>query len=307
MVSVGADVWGISDRDFGNLQMAMAAGGVVLAVVLMMVMRPPGRFPLTGPHPYVAAFVAGGPARVLLAAVTKLKTDGVLAMAPARRLRVVAPLPPGSHPVDAMIPRVLRDRKRTINVLLRDPQMRAALSLVGEEARRAGLLMSPHRRRLIVFVVFGILLLVLSVGVARFVANPVFETDLLGGTFFSTFFASIPLPFLRTHWRTRAGARLLEQLRKVNAHLDKHSRPSFVTYGSAKAALSVGLFGPAVLESADPTLHAALDAAFRGAAGGALPKDGGASGGCGGGCGGGGCGGGCGGGGGGCGGGGGGG
>ena len=60
---------------------------------------------------------------------------------------------------------------------------------------------------------------------------------------------------------TPTGRRLVERLRRANAHLSPTQDPAWAVYGASGAALGVALFGMGSLWAADPAFAGGVDLA----------------------------------------------
>lgn len=215
------------------------------------------------------AYLAGGPARAVTAALSQLRAAGFVDAA-------ARPTPRPASGLDRFDAVVLgacaRHRVRTVAALLRDREVRAATRELSDELERRCLIDTRAARwalrapQLVVIVGVG----------AGLVAAHGSWTSATAGT--PAVFSLLPLvlvvvvaaavvrriPIAATA-RVR---RLLAQARTDQAHLDPRMSPSFVTYGPRAAGLAVAVFGAGSVAGVDPSFAAACGVLGRGSAGG---------------------------------------
>lgn len=258
------------DTEYGLVPIQVYVIGAVVAIALVLLITKRGKIPAEPPHPYVVAYLAGGKARVMLAAIVRMKAAGILVESELGKLRVMAPLPDDAHDLDRAIADVLRGQGAVPTALFEDWSTRSNLVRVGYEAELAGLVMDSPDRNGIRFVSAFIMGTTLLIGYfwAMIVADGNFVTQSTTDATSSdlrvsvTCFAVIWLVVL-IKWRTYAGMRFLPRLRRENRHLRRMPRPSFARDAADATAISVGLFGHAALRSADPSLASTLGIAFK--------------------------------------------
>lgn len=213
------------------------------------------------------AYLAGGPARAVTAALSQLRAAGFVDVAGRPTPRPVG----GLDPFDAVVlGACARHRSHTVEALLRDCEVRAATRALADDLERRGLLDTRAARWALRA---PQLVLVVGIG-AGVVATHGSWTSAAAGT---PVFSLLPLvvvvvvaaaivrriPIAATA-RTR---RLLARARTDQAHLDPRMSPSFVTYGPRAAGLAVAVFGAGSVLGLDPSFAAACGVVGRGSVG----------------------------------------
>ncbi len=302
------DTWGIPSSTFLACYLTVAlllVAGVLIHRRSLLAGRSAPAADQLGPQQ--VAYLNGREELAVWTSLGTLRSQGVIGVAPDRRLTVDGPLPPAASQLDRAIHYAAaqgvhgRDLRRT-------EWVERALTELRDGLDRHDLLLSPTRRAALRL---GPLLLsaLLLLGVARIVAGlandrPIWYLVLIVGAL--TVVTTVL--FVRVPWRTRAADTALRTLRTRHRHLAPASNPAYSLYGASGVAMATGLFGVASLWALDPVFAAQAEielqtkaaAASSGASAagtggcGSNSGDSGGGGGCGGGgggCGGGGCGG----------------
>lgn len=248
-----ADTWGIPGPTF--LMLFAAAAGVVLVGTLIHRSRlfaGPSQVRVDQLSPQHTAYLNGGPALAVYSSLTFLRQNNVVEVdSGGRGLRRTGGLPAGATPLDAAVLHAAGNGLRAEH-LHTERSVAEALAAIGEDLRRGGLAVGPDtlkraRRGPL------LLLLLFAVGLVRIIAGLANDRPVL-------FLVLLTIPVgivglvlsLRKPIRTRAANRTLNDARRHYHHLRPSMQPAWSTYGPANAALAVGLFGTAVLWSADP-------------------------------------------------------
>ncbi|MET7419682.1 TIGR04222 domain-containing membrane protein [Dactylosporangium sp. NPDC005555] len=262
---------GLDPRDLGGARDLITYVVVVLlawlvAVALRAMLRGGGGPALDRePGPEHVAYLTGGPLQALYASVAALRSTGSV-QAAGDAIHTGGPAPRGGGELAAAVHHAARGGM-AVRGLPSDPAVRAVLDRTGEQLRGQGALLSPGRR--LAMRLTSVPLFVLAVfGVARFALNlPTGDTPDLSAfvvallTVFcalAALFAGIVLAAM-TPIRTRRADRVVHDLRRRHDALAPRHNPSLTGNGPAAATLAVGLFGIAVLWTADPAFARAAN------------------------------------------------
>lgn len=212
--------------------------------------------------PYEIAFLAGGPALAVTAALGALRAHGAIETARHGVLAASGPLPGGATPLDvAVYEAVARGRTTRADRLHTDGVVRQVLAELARRLDHAGLLLDDDARRRAGTANRPLLAVVLLSGAAALAFFP-----LNGGltTILLLMFGFAPLNLLYflvnqrgIPWRSRGGDAALGTARTRYRHLAPASTPAWGTYGPGGAAMAVGLYGGAAFWAADPAFAAA--------------------------------------------------
>ncbi|MEU5908765.1 TIGR04222 domain-containing membrane protein [Micromonospora sp. NPDC047467] len=249
--AASGDTWGVPGPTF--LRYYLVAIAVVVALAVWHRVRlgagPGDAFagPLSAQQ---AAYLNGGPALAVHAALGGLRGSGAIGVGPDRRLLTTGPAPTGLTPLDQAIHWAAHQRSRARD-LGQEQRVRTALDQLRNGLEERGLLPTPARRATArLWVRFLAALLVL--GVVRLAAGLFNDRPVgyLAATLVGVLVAVLLL------WRvpqiTRAGRAALRDLRRQHTHLAPGSAPAYATYGAAGAAMGVALYGAASLWAIDP-------------------------------------------------------
>ena len=298
VLAAAGDTWGISSTTFliGYAVIAFLVFGA--SVRARQVLADPARkasTPDLTTRPNDAAFLNGGGDLAVCSALASLRLRGLVQ---ARKGTISAAGRPDGDDLEravmfvttSPIPRSRLAWQRPVRTALDDIERR----LVGE-----GLLLPAETRRRIRLVGLW-MLAVAAIGFTRILAGMAGARPIgyLVVEFVAVLVITVVL-FAKAPRRTRAGDRLLTEMR---ADLDRYApaqRPDWTVYGASAAALGVGLFGASALWASDPAMAEELavqrlgggDGGGGSYSGGDSGSSCGGGGGGGGGCGGGGCGG----------------
>lgn len=295
-LNLSGDTWGITGSEFLRWYLVAGIAAVVLSVVLRVAVVRSWAAPRPGrPLSPTELGMLVGERRAVAAALAWLRADGVI---DRRGVTGYGPRGPLDPLTTAVHDRISAGSAMTVSSLWDATgdtldRMRSDLLerriLAGADYRRAiGLCGLP--------VAFLVLIGVIRLVFGFFGRQPIGYLVIL-----ILLFTVVGLFVSSTVWQisewtttTPSGSKMLTEIRESNGHLRPEQRPSYATYGSMSAAMSVALFGPAALSLLDPEFAAELGmAAAVGGSAGVYGGGGscGAGGGSGSGCGGGGCGG----------------
>lgn len=289
--------------EFLQLFAVVLGMAVIVALLVRWLLRQPGGVPPAQAYdlaPYEIAYLSGGAALAIDAAIVRLVQKGVLFLdVGARRLsqRSAVTLPAGSHPLEQAV-----HRAASQDIGTRVESVRDKTTAVADELREPldelGLLI-PHERLGLVRLVPGLVVLAATlfgvikifVGLAR--DRPVLYLLML------VLVSLVPavLFFVKAAFRSRRGDAALQQWKHENAALEYATRKRGAELADADLLLAMGLFGMGVLAGGPlarlPKALAAPTPSYSSGSSGSSSCGGGScgGGGCGGGCGGGGCGG----------------
>jgi len=296
--SATGDTWGISGSTFLTCYFLIAAlvGFGWLRTRVGAITAPRAKSAPTDltRRPHELAYLNGGAPLAVLSSLTALRLRGSLS-ASRGQVHATGRLEPGADGLERAIHAAATKPVHRSKLPQLGP-VPAALDEFEQRLVRAGLLVPDAVRRRIrqLGLVMGA---VAVLGVLRLVAGlpngkPV---GLLSLLLLAVIAATVAM-LIAVPRRTRLGDRTLATLRSGRHDLDPASRPDWVVYGPAGAALGIGLFGVGALWASDPAMASELEAqkaaAAGGSSGGGFSGDGGGDSG-GSSCGGGGCGGGC--------------
>lgn len=293
------DTWGISGPTF------LTGYVLVAAVVWVAVARQRRALAEGSPRTvhdlggHEVAHLNGGPELAVTSALTSMHLRGTIA--PAKGLvHAVGRPEPGAHPLERAIHFTCGSPVPRARLPLHRP-VRTALDGIHDRLVAQGLLLSEPRRREIraagrwlgAVALLGLLRLLAGVAESRPVGYLVAVLLLVC--------VVTAVLLVRAPRRSRAGDELLARLQTEHDALRPDSRPDWVAYGPATAALGVGIFGASAVWASDPAFAEELavqkatasgggdggaSSSFGGGDGGGGGGDGGGGGGCGGGCGG---------------------
>jgi uncharacterized protein (TIGR04222 family) len=274
--------WGISGGDFLLLFAGLAAAALLIAWLLRRWTlagagdeRPAGSL-----HPYQVAYLSGGPARAVAAAVSALRLHDSIGATGKGRLTASGRLPAGATPLDVAIhDAVANNRIGHSKALTSDSRVRQALAELVTQLRDAGLLLPPRARLRLALATLP-LVAVLALGGLRLAdgiaaGRPVVFLFLGLGVVVMIEFV---LLVQSAAARSRQGDRVLAELNREYEHLRPNAGPAWGMYGATGAAMAVGLFGGAALWSVDPAFAAEADLLPNRMAGGDASWDGSGSG-----------------------------
>ncbi|WP_300011351.1 TIGR04222 domain-containing membrane protein [Pseudonocardia sp.] len=299
-LAMTGDTWGISGPTF------LVAYLVLTAAVLLATMRarraladprPDRPFGDPGAHPHDVAHLHGGPELAVTSALTAMHLKGTVAPVKGQ-IRAVGRPTSGDDALERAIHFSAGSPVTRRRLALQRP-VQSALGGIEKRLVDTGMLLSDTERRQVratgwwLAGVTGLGLLRLLAGIAD--GKPV-------GFLVVALLAVSAVAGVLLAWsprRSRSGDRLLARLEREHHELAPDTRPDWVAYGPAAAALGIGIFGTSALWASDPAFaeELAMQRTTPGDGGGSGYVGGDASGGDGGGSG---CGGGGGGGGGGC-------
>jgi uncharacterized protein (TIGR04222 family) len=254
---VAADTWGISPEDFTQLWFALAAGTIVLALIVRSALK--RAVVLSGGEPVAEAlaYFAGGPRRAVVAALAGLRLADAVAGQPDHTVVVTGRSPDAPSALAWAVYRAAHQRGATFDTLARDAEVAAALDSLRDTLLGNGWLLSRRTRAAIrmaalpVFAVvtFGAVRTVAGLGNGRPIGFAITMTVLL---------LIVALALLAPPAQSQPGRQALTSVHARNAHLDPGSGAA--PYGPATVVLAVGLFGAPALERLDPVLGAAAAA-----------------------------------------------
>lgn len=297
-----SDTWGIS----GPLFIAFYLGVIAVVLIGTLLHR---RSLFSGPAspdtsqltPRQLAYLNGGGENAVASSLAWLHGHGTVSVDASGIASRTGGIPIGATSLDAAVMQESGTGLR-VKSLQAAPRISAALDELRDGLTRDGLLVAPETRRSArtgTIILIGLILL----GIWRAIDGSA-NGKPIGFLVAAIVGASIAaaLLLLARPRRTRAGDKILGQVRQANAHLHTRNHPSWGTYGPDSSALAVGLYGGAVLWSIDPLLagqtglsrqaYPSTDSGASYVGGGdSGGSSGGGDGGGGGGCGGGGCGG----------------
>lgn len=303
-LAMTVDTWGISGPTFLVAYLVLAAAVLVAAVRARRALadpRPDRPFGDPGAHPHDVAHLNGGPELAVTSALAAMHLKGTVAPSKGQIYAVGRPAPG-----DDALERAIHFTSGSAVARRRLPMHRpvqAALEAIEKRLVGAGLLLSEAERRRIRAVGWW-LVAVAGLGLLRLLAG-IADGKPVGFLVVALLAVSVVAGVLLA-WaprRTRSGDRLLARLKDDHHELAPDSRPDWIAYGPAAAALGVGIFGTGALWASDPAFAEELamqratsgggdggSASYGGGGDSGGGSDGGGGGG-GGGCGGGGCGG----------------
>ncbi|MFY1699507.1 MULTISPECIES: TIGR04222 domain-containing membrane protein [unclassified Solwaraspora] len=246
------DTWGIPGPTFLAL-FGFAAAILLVVNVAYRLLALAGREQtrpdeLTGTE---VAYLAGGVARAVQAALGALRTAGAIDVAAGGRLSAPGPLPAGADDLTATVHRCAREQRR-VRDLPDNIWVRQSLDRLHDRLTDRDLLVPPARRTTARWLGAAMLALT-GVGVLRLIAGmstgrPIgYLMLLLALTVPIGLFLTVKVPTV-----TAAGRRALAELARRHRHLAPSNRPSYATYGAADAAMGVALFGAVALWAMDP-------------------------------------------------------
>ncbi|MBB5870393.1 uncharacterized protein (TIGR04222 family) [Allocatelliglobosispora scoriae] len=255
-----SDTWGIS----GPLFITFYVGVLVLVVLGTIVHR---RFAFAGRDdgdparltPQHIAFLNGGADNAIATSLAWLHGHNAITVDASGVAQRSGGVPMGATNLDAAIMQETSAGLRARS-LLNTPRVRAALDEIGAGLERDGLLIPAEARRSVrtgVYLLVGLILL----GIWRAIDGVANERPIGFLVAAMVVAAVVTLLFLLVRpTRTRAGSKILYQVRRENLHLHNRNRPAYDTYGPDNSALAVGLFGGAALWSISPSLagHAGI-------------------------------------------------
>ena len=268
-------------------------GGVLLRFMLR---GPGGEIPQFASHldPYEIAYLAGGPRGTVDAAMAGLVHSGAVTVSKGgAKLLAGSPLPADAAPLSREIHRRISSGNGRISNLRR--QARSLADGLAGRLRAMNVALMPGQARLVRFLPAALVGSVLLLGIAKINVGLSRHRPVSYLTMLCMLTGFITMVFaMKPSWRTRAGDRLLQQLRDRNAALRATATSAPQNLADADVAMALALFGPSVLATG-----ALLDLKYAlwppsSSGAGCSGGSGCGGGGCGGGgCGGGGCGGGC--------------
>lgn len=248
---------GVGGTTFLAFYLALAVAVLGLAVVKRRrLLAGPATVRATDLSAAQAAYLGGGARLAVVSALAALRQAGAVAIGPApdRHLVVAGDRPIDASPLESAVYRAAGQRLSLPEVGY-DNGVSAELARLRADLERAGLLPGDEVRRGL-RVWSRALLAVLLLGVLWLFAGLANGMSLLPGMLVLVPF-SLASTMLRKHPdRTRAGTRVLADLRQQYIHLAPAYEPSWSTYGPAGAAMGVAVFGPAALWTADPEFAA---------------------------------------------------
>ncbi|MET8234782.1 TIGR04222 domain-containing membrane protein [Micromonospora sp. NPDC005298] len=248
--AASGDTWGISGPTF--LRFYLVANAVVVAVAVYHRVRLlTGANAAAGPlGAQQLAYLNGGPALAVHAALGGLRGSGAIGVGPDRRLLTTGPAPTGLTALDQAIHWAAHQRSRARD-LPGEQRVRDALDQLRTDLEQRGLLLSPAQRA-VVRRWTRVLAALLVLGVVRLFAGLTNGRPV--GYLLLTLFGVLAAVLLlwRVPQTTRAGRGVLRDQRRAHTHLDPGSSPAYATYGAAGAAMGVALYGTASLWALDP-------------------------------------------------------
>jgi uncharacterized protein (TIGR04222 family) len=258
-LAAAGDTWGISGPSFlGIFVLALVAALVLSLVFRRAAVR--GRPAQRELHPYEAAYLVGGRARVIAAALAALFSAKVINAVGGGRLQIIAEPRMTLSPLDDAIVRAIGQGMNTnVRTLPLHPGVRQALDDLEDGLVQAGLATGPGERARARFAALPLALL-FAVGAARVWAGVqngkpvtliVFAMIMVGLVWLGL--------VITTPQLTGSGQKALRAARIRSRVLSPSMSPSWATYGPTGAALGVALFGGAALYSLDPAFAQASE------------------------------------------------
>jgi uncharacterized protein (TIGR04222 family) len=255
----------LDPRDLGGVRELVAYAAVVLfawlfALLLRAVLRGGGGR-AAEPTPEHVAYLTGGPQQAVYAAVAALRSTGSVQAANGL-VYATGPAPAGGDVLAAAVHHAARPGA-PVTGLPAHPAVHAELSRAGDQLRAQGSLLSSGRRWAMGLAAVPLFVVALFGG-ARLAWN--LPTDDIGPAVLTAICALLAMVTSivlasRKQIRTRGANRLIRDLRRRYAALAPRHNPSLAGNGPAAATLAVGLFGTAVLWTADPTFARTVDLA----------------------------------------------
>ncbi|MGC4772463.1 TIGR04222 domain-containing membrane protein [Micromonospora sp. DT44] len=249
--AASGDTWGVPGPTFLRLYLVAAVVLVTIAVLHRVRLG-------TGAEPVVAkslgppevAYLNGGPALAVHAALGGLRRRGAIDVGPDRRLLTTGPTPSRLTQLEQAIHGAAHQGVRARD-LGQDQRVAAVLDQLGASLEGRGLRVSQAQQAsarqwrilLAALLVFGVVRLFAGLANGRPVG---FLLLTLVGV------AVAVLLLWRVPQATRAGRNALRDLRTRHHHLAPDSSPAYATYGAAGAAMGVALYGTASLWAIDP-------------------------------------------------------
>jgi uncharacterized protein (TIGR04222 family) len=231
------------------------AGAAVIVIGALAWRRRLDAGPGTGaahpPEPVDIAYLNGGPALAVAAALAALRSTHAIDAGPGGVLKASGPTPDSAHDLERAVLAAV-GRRSTPGGLAGDPQVVAALDAMRVRLTRDGWLHSPRARRHL----RGVSALIVAwavVGLVGTVAGTLIDRPVGQLAVVSAIVAVVALPLLLNAPKVSRAARLYAYHQRItNPQLAPKNAPSLATHGSSAAALSVALYGTAVLWAADP-------------------------------------------------------
>jgi uncharacterized protein (TIGR04222 family) len=303
-LAITSDTWGISGPTFLVAYLVLAAAVLLAAMRARRALtdpRPDRPFGDPGAHPHDVAHLNGGAELAVTSALAAMHLKGTVAPSKGQIHAVGRPAP-GDDALERAIHLTTGSAVARRRLPLHRP-VQTALDGIEKRLVAAGFLLSDAERRRIRSIGWW-LVAVAGLGLLRLLAG-IADGKPVGFLLVALLAVSLGAGVLLA-WaprRTRSGDRLLARLKVDHHELAPDSRPDWIAYGPAAAALGVGIFGTSALWASDPAFaeELAMQRATSGGDGGSASYGGGGDSGGGdsgggsdgGGGGGGGCGGGC--------------
>jgi uncharacterized protein (TIGR04222 family) len=280
------DTWGIAGPTFLGLFAVVACVTLIIVLVIRRSLASDDLRQGWEPDAEALAFFAGGANHAVMAALARLASEESV-VTQSGALAAVGRPPVGPSALTWAVYQEAQTGARLRSVAS-SARVRSALEGIETQLRSAGWLLDIGRRSAIRATSL-LMFAVAALGAVRVLAGSANgkPTGFIAFMALATFLIGLRLLAAPSH--NRLADKAVAQLRTRHAYLNPRSRPSMTLYGSAGAAMAVGLFGAEALRASDPAM--ADELVRQRLAGSSSYSDSGSSG-CGGGDGGGGCGGG---------------
>jgi uncharacterized protein (TIGR04222 family) len=234
--------------DFVLYYGSAVAIALLLTWLLRLALRSPGGAPASVELPvYEAAFVCGGPARAVHAALVGLVHRNLVTVAASTNRIYPEDDPPSeAHPLEqalhALEPGTLGSR----SIELTGPQTR----VLEESLERQGLLLPSARSRVVRYLTTGILAAVAVVGLVRISVDLAQKKQpVLIGIVTALPVAGAALAFLKRPDRSRRGDAVVAVLKQRHEALEEIPHARWAELSGPEIVLAVAVFGPGVLKS----------------------------------------------------------
>lgn len=247
------DTWGIPGPTF-----LWIFTGLALALFVWTIVRRrrlfagPDRVRVDSLAPSYVAYLTEGPQRAAYASLAWLRRANAVDIDHVGRLSRLSGVPAGANALDSAVLHAAGQGVRGSQVQF-EQSVASALGSIRDDLTRQGLLVSEEDRRAARMGAW-LLLGLTAVGLLRLGSGVAGGKPVLFLVLALLVVAPISLLLLRTPRITAAAKRALAQLRKSYQHLSLSHKPAFQTYDPVMTGMAVGLFGGAVLLSADPAL-----------------------------------------------------
>jgi uncharacterized protein (TIGR04222 family) len=247
----------LPEANFLTLYAGVIVGGLLLALLLRWALRLPGPAGGEAPAlpPYEAAYLSGGPARAVHAALASLLHRGLLTLgASTGRLYREADLPPDAHPLERALHSVEPGTLATRVVDLVRPETEA----LARQLEERGLVLTRSRSDFVRWLTGLLLVGVALLGGVRILVDLAEHRQPINVALACVVPVSgAVLAFLKRPDRSRRGDQVLGALRSRHEGLQEAARTNWETLSEQDVATVVGVFGPGVL-TAGPLSHLRL-------------------------------------------------